>query len=63
MSNPRSVIITTEKDAVRLASCPYFPTELRNRIFYLPIEVEVLPQSDTQLPQFIRSAIRANLNL
>lgn len=63
MSNPRSVIITTEKDAVRLASCPYFPTELRNRIFYLPIEVEVLPQSDTPLPQFIRSAIRANLNL
>lgn len=62
-SNPRSVIITTEKDAVRLASCPYFPTELRNRIFYLPIEVEVLPQSDTPLPQFIRSAIRANLNL
>lgn len=59
-SNPRSIVITTEKDAVRLASCPYFPRELRDRIFYLPIRVEILPQSDTDLPDLIRQTLRAS---
>lgn len=34
-------IITTEKDAVRLANNPYFPPALRPYIFYLPINVEM----------------------
>ena len=33
-------IITTEKDAVRLANNPYFPPALRPYIFYLPVKVE-----------------------
>lgn len=33
------VIITTEKDAVRMANNPYFPYELKNKVFYLPIKV------------------------
>lgn len=33
-------IITTEKDAVRLANNPYFPPALRPYTFYLPINVE-----------------------
>ncbi len=33
-------IITTEKDAVRLASNPYFPYELKQHTFYLPVKVE-----------------------
>lgn len=37
----RRVIITTEKDAVRLAYNPYFPERLKPYIFYLPISVEV----------------------
>lgn len=32
-------IITTEKDAVRLATNPYFPPALRQYTFYLPIKV------------------------
>ncbi|MBD5346928.1 MAG: tetraacyldisaccharide 4'-kinase [Bacteroides sp.] len=59
--NPRAIIITTEKDAVRLASCPYFPPELRDKIFYIPIAVEVLPHSDIEIPDLIRQTIRANL--
>lgn len=58
--NPRSIIITTEKDAVRLASCPYFPRELRSRIFFLPITVDILPQSDTDLPDLIRQTLKAS---
>lgn len=61
-ANPRAMIVTTEKDAVRLASCPYFPPELRARTFYLPIAVEVLPQhSDSEITALIRQAIRSNL--
>ncbi|MCH5221801.1 MAG: tetraacyldisaccharide 4'-kinase [Muribaculaceae bacterium] len=36
----RSIIITTEKDAVRLAANPYFPFDLKAVTYYLPIEVE-----------------------
>lgn len=40
MKGARKIIITTEKDAVRLASNPYFPEYLKPYIFYLPITVE-----------------------
>lgn len=33
-------IITTEKDAVRLANNPYYPQELKAVTFYLPIKVD-----------------------
>ena len=33
-------IVTTEKDAVRLAANPYFPHDLKASTFYLPVEVE-----------------------
>lgn len=35
----RKAIITTEKDAVRMASNPYFPHELKQSTFYVPIKV------------------------
>lgn len=34
------IIVTTEKDAVRLASNPYFPYELKAHTYFLPIKVE-----------------------
>lgn len=36
----RKYIITSEKDAVRLASSPYFPHKLKPFIFYVPITVK-----------------------
>lgn len=39
MEGRRKIILTTEKDAVRIAYNPYFPQELKPYIFYLPIEV------------------------
>ena len=39
----RKIIITTEKDAVRMVNNPYFPQELKNKVFYLPIHVEFIP--------------------
>ncbi|MDE6343093.1 MAG: tetraacyldisaccharide 4'-kinase [Muribaculaceae bacterium] len=38
----RKVIITTEKDAVRLCHNPYFPHELKPHVFYIPIGVKML---------------------
>lgn len=37
----RKLIITTEKDAVRLACNPYFPTNLKPFTYYVPISVEM----------------------
>lgn len=39
------IIITTEKDAVRLIHNPYFPSELRRYIYYIPIEVKFEPNN------------------
>lgn len=43
MKGLKKLIITTEKDAVRLMYNPYYPQELKPFTFYLPIEVEMLP--------------------
>ena len=42
ISGNRKIIITTEKDAVRISHNPYFPVELRPLIFYMPIGVRML---------------------
>ena len=39
LSGNRKLIITTEKDAVRMATNPYFPHELKSSAFYVPIKV------------------------
>ena len=41
---PTSVVLTTEKDSKRLINNPYLSQDLKKRLFYIPIEVEILPQ-------------------
>ena len=41
IKSERKLIITTEKDAVRLATNPYFPHELKTFVYYVPIKVDV----------------------
>ncbi len=43
MGGERKIIITTEKDAVRLAFNPYFPDRLKPFVFYQPITVAMEP--------------------
>lgn len=43
MPGTNKYIITTEKDAVRIAANPYYPHDLRSVTFYLPIKVDFLP--------------------
>ncbi len=42
LKGARKIIVTTEKDAVRLQHNPYFPHKLKSFIFYLPVEVKML---------------------
>ncbi len=59
--NRRKYILTTEKDAVRLADSDCFPAELKPWIFYLPIEVRILPNSDVELAEGITQIIRSKI--
>lgn len=43
MKGERKLIVTTEKDAVRLVHNPYFPQELKPFVFYQPISVTRIP--------------------
>ena len=56
ISNPNKYIFTTEKDAVRLA-LSNIPDEIRQRIFYVPIEPEFLTSQD-QLIKNIYNYVR-----
>lgn len=51
------VIITTEKDAVRLAANPYFPHELKAVTFYLPIKVEFAKNGNVTFAEALRKLI------
>ncbi len=42
MKGERKVILTTEKDAVRLVDNPYFPLRLKPFVFYIPVMVKML---------------------
>lgn len=58
----RKIIVTTEKDAVRIAYNPYFPQELKKFIFYLPIKVSFINALDeTDFICNIVSAIDKNV--
>lgn len=51
----RKFIITTEKDAVRILNNPYFPLELRDYIYYVPIRVGFLNYEDREfIPELIK---------
>ena len=43
----RKIILTTEKDAVRLAYNPYFPTRLKQISYYMPIAVKMISGLDS----------------
>lgn len=50
--HPRTVLLTTEKDAMRLLHCPGLDAEVRTRLFYIPIETQF--QTEEEKAQFER---------
>ncbi len=51
LQGDRKIIVTTEKDAVRMLNNPYFPLDRRDIIYYVPIQVGFLNNIDS--PDFI----------
>lgn len=43
LKGERKIIITTEKDAVRMSYNPYFPSALKQFSFYIPITIRMMP--------------------
>lgn len=58
MKGASRILVTTEKDAVRMASSPYFPPELRAVTFYLPVKVEFSRQGTDTFADTLRKLIR-----
>lgn len=50
MKGERKIIVTTEKDAVRLAYNPYYPRELKPYTYFLPLQVEPAVSTAGQTP-------------
>lgn len=57
LKGKRKIIVTTEKDAVRLLHNPYFPETLKPFTFYLPISVSMIGGNDGD--DFINSLKKA----
>ena len=59
----KKIIVTTEKDAVRLANNPYYPPELKRVTFYIPIRVRMdqwhSPSFASDLDKMITQAINS----
>lgn len=53
------LILTTEKDAVRFASNPYFPEELKPFIFYVPISIDFIPYLNMDFNERIMKELQA----
>lgn len=61
LKGSQRIIVTTEKDAVRLASNPYYPHELKAVSYYLPIQVEFEnPNGNQPLEDVIEKALANN---
>lgn len=58
MDGKRKYLITTEKDAVRMANCPYFPHDLKSCSYYLPVHVEFLRDGAENFEYAIRRIIK-----
>lgn len=55
MGGNTRILITTEKDAVRMIASPHFPPELRPVAFYIPIKVDFISRGG---PTFIETLVR-----
>lgn len=61
LEGKQKIIVTTEKDAVRLINNPYFPHQLKPYIFYQPIDVTFDPMNvdsfDLELQKMLLKSI------
>lgn len=58
--HPEAVVVTTEKDAVKLTNRKRIPELLQRRIYYLPINISFIEDSETDLLSKLEEDVRAN---
>lgn len=57
---PEAVVVTTEKDAVKLTNRAKIPAEIRRKLYYLPINISFIDDSATDLLQKLEEDVRGN---
>ena len=58
--HPQAVVITTEKDAVKLTNRAKIGSDLREKLFYLPINISFIGDSATDFLQKLDDDVREN---
>lgn len=58
--HPEAVVVTTEKDAVKLTNRKKIPVALQQRLYYLPINISFIEDSETNLLSKLEEDVRAN---
>lgn len=58
--NPHTVIITTEKDAVKLTNRSKIPQEVQSKLYYIPINISFIEDSATDFLQNLEQDVRRN---
>ena len=58
--HPGAVAVTTEKDAVKFANRDKIPPEMRGRLYYLPINISFIDDSETDFLQKLEQDVRGN---
>jgi tetraacyldisaccharide 4'-kinase len=62
LGNPRKIIVTTEKDAVRLQQLE-LPGEIKKVLYYLPVQVKFLDREGKQFDKKILDYVGENKSL
>lgn len=57
---PQAVIVTTEKDAVKMTNPAKIPVEIRRKLYYLPINISFIEDSATDFLQKLEEDVRGN---
>lgn len=58
--HPGSVIVTTEKDAVKMTNRSKIPAEVRGALYYMPINISFIEDSATDFLQKLEEDVRGN---
>lgn len=58
LEGTRKMILTTEKDAVRMLSCPDFPEKLKPYVYFIPIEVKFVGLEGESFDETLSKLVR-----
>ncbi len=58
--HPGAVVVTTEKDAVKMTNRAKIPEKIRQNLYYIPINISFIEDSSTDFLQKLEEDVRAN---